>query len=156
MITVAVREFFCEGMAKGWASGAKATEMPGLGPGFKGFIAESGGFRLVDAYCVNEESGKSAGSTTIWFRDLPVWVMGYGGWYSGEVGDFLKSALSDTYSRNVFMGGRGPVRMISDLYEYHNKVIMGNFIRFSGEERIYTGGGSGCLGYHDYWGMALW
>lgn len=121
-----------------------------------------GNFRVMDQYCVTPQSDFSAGTTTIFFQESPVWWMSYGGQYPPEVIPFLKRALAKAYSRWEFYGGRGPERYIEESLTYENHSRQGveldsigsSFDGFQGHEEIGITGGA-TLGFHHYFGMAL-
>jgi len=153
-----VEEFFFKAMLRGWAGNGKYIEIFGRA-GYKRFVFSDGDFHLVDEYCVNAESKKSFGTTTIWFRNIPVWVMTYGGWYEKWAIDFVKKALLEAYQAGIFMGGRGPTKFYpgGELI-YVNHIGLNSFGDFSGLERVSGGrkqhpGEEG--GYHQYWGVSL-
>ncbi len=127
-------------------------------PGHKEIRYEDGpDLLLVDRWCVNPDSRKSAGTTTIWYQGTPVWFMSYGGYYTEAGARFLKEALRTQYCvEGRFEGGRGP-KVCSDpvaMLLYVNKTESNEFERFRGREEV-SHLQSGSLGYHDYWGMSL-
>lgn len=114
----------------------------------------TGDFKVIDRYCVTPHSTYSAGTTTIFFKNIPVWWMAYGGFYSEQVIPFLKEALGQTYKAGLFSGGRGPKFHRSEKLIYQNFEV-GGFERFKGREEIRKRMTSQLLGYHEYFGMAL-
>jgi hypothetical protein len=140
-----IQKFFFKAMLNGYAASKSS--------GHKAEFRE-GNFRLLDCWCVNSGSLKSVGTTKIWFRGEPVWVMSYGGYYSKEVTPFLKRALHMAYESGKFVGGRG-LCVIEDELFYHNSPRLNDFSRFEGHEEILGNRGEVLLGSHDYWGMAL-
>ncbi|MDO8492103.1 MAG: DUF5680 domain-containing protein [bacterium] len=167
---------FFQAMLAGYVSGAKANEVLNM-PGHKGFEFESsdGSFRVLDCYCVYKPpidyaalehydpskpsvSKKSAGTTTIWFCDRPIWFMNYRDSYREEHVPLLKSALKRAYSQADFVGGRGQRTFQDKSAEnllYINNVESGStFENFKGHEFI-NEEPNGIVGQHDYWGMAL-
>jgi hypothetical protein len=151
-----VENIFWEAMEHGWSSGAETLTAPFL-PGYKCIPFESGNFRVEDAYSTGSPTGKSAGFTIIWFNDIPVWTMNYGGQYPKEAIPFLKLALQSAIAKKTFMGGRGPYNF---EHESHPGLIYHNypedslcFSDFSGLEEIYKSGRR--IGYHKYSGMLL-
>jgi hypothetical protein len=153
----AAQSCFFAAMQVGWAAGAKGTIVPRM-PGYKEVEYEGyAGFLVIDRYCVSS-AGKSAGTTTIWFGDDPVWFMSYGGFYPKEVVPFLKRALMSSYNQCEFVGGRGPVFYGDDSnypgLSYRNVVEKGSDFCscFRGDEHIL---GCECLAWHSYWGRAL-
>jgi len=148
------QEFFLKAMLQGWISGAEETKVPHM-PGYRTIPFRDGDLFLLDCYCVNPNSSKSAGTTTIWYRDIPVWIMQYGGFYRKSEISFLKHALRCAYESNVFIGGRGPIDYREDQLLYENSPNFDEFEGFSGIETIYRLPELEELGHHKYWGMYL-
>ena len=152
-----VEALFFTAMQTGYAG--EGPEQLGLidWPGHKEIRYEDGDFVLVDRWAVNPGSKKSAGTTTIWYQNKPVWFMSYGGFYPQEMIHFLKAALRMQYCTNGhFNGGRGP-KLIGDRAAgriYRNQPVQNDFGHFSGREEI-VDLHTGKIGYHDYWGMSL-
>lgn len=146
--------FFLKAMAQGYASDAEKTTIAEL-PGSKVIVFGENDFSLKDVYYVGDD-GKSVGATTIWHRDIPVWVMSYGGRYEKWVIPFLKTCLLAAYETGKFWGGRGPHTMQESGLTYVNMVSLshGDFTNFSGGERIHAPDGY-CHGTHWYHGMLL-
>ena len=159
VVDVAQTVFF-EAMLRGWAGGVRAVDAVGE-PGYKQIVYKTGEFRVVDCYGVSSSTGKSAGTTKIWFRDHPVWFMGYGGFYRKEDIPFLKDVLVETYKNGLFRGGRGfsECRGVAGRGEglfYTNDVnVNSSFLDFRGKERITSITEARLVGHHEYWGMAL-
>ena len=152
-----VEAVFFTAMQVGYAvEGIQKTEVADM-PGYKEIRYEDGDFLLVDRWCVNPDSQKSAGTTTIWYKNKPVWFMSYGGFYPEETIRFLKSVLRIQYCENGrFLGGRGP-KVASDPsagWIYRNRPVQNDFRNFSGREEIHNIH-TGVNGFHDYWGMSL-
>ena len=152
-----VQAFFFTAMQAGYAvegiQKAKVIDMPG----YKEIRYEDGDFLLVDRWCANPDSQKSAGTTTIWYQNKPVWFMSYGGFYPKETIHFLKSALRVQYCENgEFRGGRGLMVMSDRVagWIYTNRPVQNKFYNFSGREEIHNIH-TGVNGFHDYWGMSL-
>ena len=148
-----IQNIFFDAMRRGWACDncAKKIEVPQL-PGSKAISFEHGPLRVVDCYMTNLNF--STGTTTIWYRGRPLWVMHYGGRYEKEAIPFLKFCLRRAYTERRFYGGRGPNFMRDDRFTYVNKIERNNFRDFAGEERIFDTSGQ-CFGYHWYRGMSL-
>lgn len=148
-----IQNKFFDAMAHGWAcnADAKKIEVPQF-PGSKGILYEHGQFRVLDFYMTHFNF--STGTTIIWFRGKPLWVMHYGGRYEKEAIPFLKSCLHRAYSERRFYGGRGPYFMKNDRFTYVNRIEHNNFREFAGEERVFNSDEQ-CLGYHWYRGMSL-
>lgn len=156
-VTISVlREFFFDGMQQGWAAKGEKTTIPQL-PGAKAITYRDGNLCLVDYYFADKRTGRSAGSTVIWFRDEPAWIMHYGGYYPKGVIPFLKAALNSAYQDRIFYGGRGPVvfKEKEGPLVYFNGGALDDFARFKGREEILRAGEIRRLGWHEFCGMAL-
>ncbi|MBI5126751.1 MAG: hypothetical protein HZA80_03245 [Candidatus Taylorbacteria bacterium] len=149
-----IRHVFFEAMASGWAQDVQLTTISGF-PGSKAISFALGEFRLIDCYMVTPHSEKSAGVTTIWHLDQPVWIMHYGGWYAKLAIPFLKACLHRAYvEERHFYGGRGPDFVRDERFVYVNRIERNDFGDFAGEERIFDLSEQ-CFGYHWYRGMSL-
>ena len=151
-----VQDAFLAAMANGYAQGAPKTFIPGL-PGSHAVHFEHGDFKVMDVYFTNPDSDRSAGHTTIWHDNVPVWTMSYGGEYPEIVVPFLKECLHKAYVVDrQFYGGRGPHFMRSDRFAYVNRIRNNNwFPNFEGEESIFDLNEEHRCGYHWYKGMSL-
>ncbi len=149
-----IEAFFFRAMMAGWATDSDSSEIDCL-PGHKAILYSEGDLRLLDLYCVNPNSPKTTGTTTIWFKDVPVWVMHYGGFYKDSAIAILKNALRKTYKDGVFVGCRGPMIFQEDSLVYVNRLHIGNFGKFEGREEVFRPKDGVSLGYHEYWGMSL-
>jgi hypothetical protein len=148
------KDFFFRAMLSGWALGGKKITISEM-PGYKAIPYREGDFYLLDRWCSGPGIGKSAGATTIWFQNVPVWVMHYGGCYeSEEVVRFVKRALRVAYEGRAFFGGRGPAHLTDTELTYRNFVKFNEFRKFGGTEEV-RDHNWGLLGFHDYWGMSL-
>jgi len=155
-----IQSFFFKAMQTGYAvEGIAKTKVADM-PRYKEIRYEDGDFLLVDRWCVNSDSEKSAGTTTIWYQGKPVWFMSYGGIYPERLIPALKHALRRTYSKALFNGGRG--ESLGDFEAgvfYVNHVETNDFSQFRGREEIIVRSPGTCIGesrgYHDYWGMSL-
>jgi len=155
MVDIAeVQAFFFRAMREGYAGSGQKTEVADM-PGYKEIRFSEGDFLLVDRYCVAPNLVKSAGTTTIWFDGVPVWVMNYGGYYEEEAISILKRALSTAYQREEFFGGRGQFVFTNGGLLYTNHPRLNDFARFEGREEVFGTTGRTSLGFHDYWGMSL-
>ncbi len=157
MDVLEVRSFFFMAMSEGWAAAGDKKIVIADMPGYKALSFRDGDFYLLDRYCVNPNTLKSAGTTTIWFQGIPVWVMNYGGFYEEEEIAFLKRALLWTYQRCIFVGCRGLNGYVeglesSLLYVNH---FRGDFARFDGHEEIFRVKNGASLGFHEYEGMSM-
>ncbi|MBI3633650.1 MAG: hypothetical protein HY226_05155 [Candidatus Vogelbacteria bacterium] len=155
-----VKAFFFKAMLQGWVNGSEEFKIPDL-PGYKAIAFRDGDLYLLDRYCVNLETNMSAGTTTIWFKDSPIWVMNYGGWYSKDALKLVKKALAQAYEQELFLGGRG-VDISLDGLVYKNVVadpphLKGReqFWLFYGEEEVRNPEGNACYGWHIFSGMSL-
>ena len=149
-----VESFFFKAMMDGYAAqGSKKTKVVDM-PGYKEIRFQDGEFLLVDRWCVNPLSPKSAGTTTIWIQEFPVWVMNYGGFYEESVIALLKHVLRNTYEAHQFIGGRGPILYEEGDLVYMNHPDHNEFAEFDGDEEIFDVKGTS-FGYHKYWGMKL-
>lgn len=155
------------GLAKGYASGAKATPVPGK-PGWKYYEYAEGPWYLRDEYYVDPVSKKSCGYVVLEhdsaeYPNRLVWFMAYGGFYKKEAIPCLKGALMERYSAGVFNCGRGRLGYTDGTYVYaiqsqgkssferffaHESVMLGTFRDYGGTYYEDAGG-------HEVWGMAL-
>ncbi|MEK7552098.1 MAG: DUF5680 domain-containing protein [Patescibacteria group bacterium] len=148
-----VQEFFFDGMLAGWCgTGSPKGDIAEL-PGSRKFTFISGEFQMVDCFMVNSHSNKSSGMTIIFYRDQPVWMMHYGGWYDEKAIPFLKTCLQKAYKKRQFLGGRGPMLARGRGLFYQNQPRSSGFDDFSGEEWI--SGPTRFFGRHWYHGMSL-
>lgn len=97
---------FLEAMRQGYASGMVRMAAPVL-PGTKSTEFKRGLWRVVDTW-ISGNGGHSAGWTTMFMGDHAFWQMSYQGRYEQRALPFLKRALMENYSKNIFLGGRGP------------------------------------------------
>ena len=147
-----VMRVFFMAMQQGYAGSASKGKIADM-PGSKTIPFESGDFKLLDCYFVNGHY--SAGQTIIWDKDVPVWMMSYQGWYVKDAIPFLKQALGETYSKNEFLGGRGPNCFRSGEMIYINTVEPPNdFRHFRGREEVF-GRHDLSIGWHEYQGLFL-
>lgn len=156
-------QFFFDAMVRGWVAKAENKFIPEL-PGVKAIPYRFEGtgdikdFYLLDWYVATKESDVSAGSTMIWSKDKPIWVMHYGGSYQERAIDFLKAVLARAYERREFFGGRGqPFCMMPEWgMVYINRIVPNSkFTSFEGREEIFDYCTRESLGWHKYWGIAL-
>lgn len=160
LLTDPIKAFFFKAMQAGYAvEGIKKAKVVDM-PGYKEIRYEDGEWLLVDRWCVNPDSEKSAGTTTIWHEGRPVWFMSYGGYYPEHLVPALKKALRLTYEKDTFNGGRG--ENVGDFEAgifYVNTIERGDFSDFRGREEISTRSSESCVGetagYHEYWGISL-
>ncbi|MEK9174669.1 MAG: hypothetical protein AAB725_01735, partial [Patescibacteria group bacterium] len=125
-------------------------------PGYKVMTFEKEKFVLVDSYCKSGEflHSKSAGTTTIWHDNVPVWWMSYGGYYEKSAIPFLKQSLLLAYGIHEFVGGRGMLFHSDGSMIYINHPEINEFSFFRGREEVIDLS-AGSLGEHVYWGMSL-
>jgi hypothetical protein len=118
-----------------------------------------GDYVVQDHYVVTPLSDYSAGTTTIFYKSFPVWLMAYGGYYPKDAIPFLKEALAKAYKMSQFLGGRGPEAYVETSVglEYNNTFVSGDdsFLWFEGHEYIWSKGVGKALGTHKYFGMSL-
>lgn len=154
-------EFFFLGVMKGWAGGDEGSPLPkneGT-PGMEewrqtiyqddiGFA----GYKLIDRWGRDPDSGKPSGSVTIEHWGNLAWGMWCGGGsYKKEVLPFLREALLAGYYEKKFYGGRGPGAYRKGNLLYVNQ-FGGDFSRFRGKEFIQHAETGEEYGGHDYWG----
>lgn len=153
-----IQEFFFKAMQEnGYSEGGQKIKIPDM-PGYKALPFRDGDFSLLDCWCVTPHSQRSAGTTTIWYKDDPVWWMRYNGWYTEEGILFLKRALRITAENKQWFGGRGPLEFDEDGLEYRNHIVFSPFSDFLGYEDIFDRRDlkvSVKLGYHAYSGFAM-
>ena len=151
-----VERFFFEAMQNSWAANGNKTRVFDM-PGFWQIEFNRGDWRCVDRWCEPKDSLFSAGATTIWYKEVPVWIMTYGGWYDAGAIEILKTALYGNYVEKIFAGCRGPriFRMLNSSLEYTNE-FKGTFAKFSGLESVGHSLTQQSLGYHNYGGMFLY
>lgn len=151
-----IQSFFFKAMAAGWAEGGQKIKIADM-PSYKAIPFRDGDFYLLDCYCVTPHSPKSAGTTTIWFQGVPVWLMNYGGFYEESAIVFLKYVLHKTYEAHQFVGGRGPLIYVNKQQQlvYVNRPRLNDFAKFEGREEIIDTKSGALLGFHEYWGMSL-
>jgi hypothetical protein len=133
-----IQQVFFLAMLRGYAKSPAKAMLPQL-PGSRVVTTVhgyGGRFRVADCWLVSNNSNLSSGTTTIWFKNEPVWVMHYGGWYDMEVIPFLKKCLLRAYRKREFYGGRGPVLVRGKDYVYENQVTDRRFEVARGEESI--------------------
>lgn len=152
-----VEKFFFRAMLRGYVSPDAGKILVSGMPGYKSIIINEGEFRLIDAWCSNIFSQKSAGITTISWRNYPVWVMNYGGYYPelSAIISLLKKALRTAYEANEFLGGRGIIECNEGGFFYKNTLSLNSFSWFKGREEIKSGKNGRIMGFHEYWGMSL-
>jgi hypothetical protein len=122
------------------------------------FRYTDGDFIVIDSYWATPNSDYSTGTTTILFRNYPIWWMSYGGHYPKEVIRFLKLAIEMQYKAGLFRGGRGPARYSDVQFTYKNiSKGTGNesFSLFSGREEIWNNKDENLLGFHEYFGISM-
>jgi hypothetical protein len=158
------KKFFFAGAMHGWAGGNDGQPIP-LEKGTPGmedwrqviYRDASGfpGYRYIDRWGRDPDSGKPSGHTLITHWDIPVWVMWCGGEpYENGAIPFLREALQAGYRENIFRGGRGPCWYEYEGLRYAN-AFQGDFARFQGSEEIRDVESRARLGGHTYSGMSL-
>ncbi len=154
------------GLAKGYASGAKAIPVPG-NPNAKYYEYTEGPWYLRDDYEIDPVTKKSIGRvrlehTSDEYPNRLVWAMSYGGQYEKDAVPCLKAALMANYEKGVFNFGRGLNEYVQGDYVYMI-ASMGppTFEKFFAREGIVRRVGSTDyeipkhVGGHAVWGMAL-
>lgn len=153
---------FFAAMKKGWSFGGESVEIVGMS-GYKGIWYFNGPWKCLDAWTETPDSNQSAGTTTIWYQpnsraaSVPVFWMGYLGWYSKEGMKTVKPALCHNYSKEIFEGGRGPARfeLPGTNLVYINKVLSNSIVFFRGEETVFDSSSNQAQGIHHYQGTSL-
>ena len=146
-----IEGIFFDAMLEGYANPkAEKAPFPGL-PGSKSITYKDGDFTVIDCYFVREGSDASHGFTLITFKDVPIWIMRYGGWYKKEVIPFLKSALMAAYRERQFFGGRGPIQFMNEekTLVYQNSGDLYPFSNFHSSEQIRSIVDGKLLGFHE-------
>lgn len=147
-----IQQFFFEAMVEGWVADAEESKVLGM-PGYRIINFARDELVLTDLFCVTPGSSKSAGTTTIWHKEVPVWVMQYGGWYMEGVIPFLKHALLETYKAKRFVGGRGRSQYCEGQLLYVNRPHVNDFSDFNGHEQVFMNDKP--MGVHHYRGMMM-
>lgn len=111
-------------------------------------------YKVVDRYYTTPNSPYSVGTTMIYFENIPIWWMSYGGFYQDRAIPFLKAALGKTYEARTFLGGRGPRTYVGEGLCYEN-IFTGDVHNFKGREEIRNQNPYELLGFHEYLGMSL-
>lgn len=157
VILEGAKQAFFKAMLDGYAGGKNRKSFKTKTPdGYTVIIFEDGEFMVEDRYCTTPHSDKSTGTTTIFFRNVAVWWMSYGGHYPKKVIPFLKEALKQAYEKGEFYGGRGPGVSMGNGMLYTNNLAYGNFKKFRGVETIHKSSRIGkLLGFHEYFGMSM-
>lgn len=132
------------------------------------YVSIDGDFRVVDRYYTRPDSDCSAGTTTIFYQNLPTWWMSYSGEYPADIIPFLKEAVGSNYQKGIFNLGRGPSEYRNGDLHYHcrsnNPGTNNTFDCFSGQEvvvRFEINKETGLrtivkgLGFHRFIGMSL-
>ena len=148
-----IQEVFFRAMLAGWANNVDVIQFADL-PGSCGHQYIDGKFKVLDQFIVNPRSNKSSGTTIIWYDQIPVWVMHYGGWYQKRAIPFLKKCLCSAYESKTFRGGRGLGCVEGKKLTYFNLIEEASTFRcFKGKEGIFAD--AKCIGNHWYRGMTL-
>jgi len=157
-----MKNFFFEGMAGGYAAGEKAaTDTPFTNWKTHDYHAKSKLWFLSDSWHAAPDSHMSNGYTTISVHAgggwRTVWQMQYWGWYEEQAIPLLLEALHATYTKGIFLGGRGPAVLTQNGLQYRNETTAHNnqFIQFEGSEKIIRIGNEELLGTHSFRGGSL-
>lgn len=135
-------EFFAA-MRRGYAA---------IDPKFEPY--QNGKWRITDSWYTTFLSDRSGGEVVIKCNGETVWMMQYFGQYEKLATPCLKAALRDAYTRNEFIGGRGPDGFRHDGMTYFNTQKPEEapiFDLFRGQEWITRADGQE-LGFHCYQG----
>jgi hypothetical protein len=144
---------FFEAMKSGYI-GESAGKRAGEFPGSNILEYSFNDWKVVDSYIVSPISTHSGGTTTIYYGEIPIWMMQYLGWYQKEAIPCLKTALRQSYVAGHYHGGRGPVTHLHEGYLYSNQVRENDFWnRTVGQETIFSPQGID-VGQHIY--QAMW
>ena len=144
---------FFEAMKQGYAAAPLKGAMEGM-PHSKTIEYTFEDWRVLDVYQTSPISDRSGGTTTLFFENVPIWMMQYLGKYDKKTIPCLKAALLQNYEKEVYEGGRGPeVYHHEDGLVYYNQVDQNDFFgRTWGTESIFSP--TGILGSHRY--QASW
>jgi hypothetical protein len=145
--------YFFKAMRTGYVVGSKTLNNFPF-PGWKTVRHKDGSFSLTDTWISTPYSNRSSGVTTIYYKDVPIWVMHYGGWYEKEADYVLRAALKWSYEQGEFTGGRGPEEFETSYMRYTNVLARNRFVNFEGIEKI-VGKGTGTL-YGTHWYRGEW
>jgi hypothetical protein len=155
-----IEKIFFEAMIDRYAGrNKKSIKIKGSdGDNIISFISEN--FKVLDRCFITPYSKKIAGTIVILRDNIPIWFMSYSGYYPAKVNSFLKSALQQTYKKELFLGGRGPHEYSNKVFVYRNYPFSSTprgsrFSSFSGHEAIYNKKTSESLGFCDYRGIFL-
>ncbi|MCX6712951.1 MAG: DUF5680 domain-containing protein [Candidatus Vogelbacteria bacterium] len=154
---IEVLDAFFDAMLAGYTAETKPAKVPVPElPGAKCTKFTQGRYQVIDLWWTGVDPRHSFGQTIITRDGVPIWQMGYAGWYEPEAIPFLKEALRETYAKRIFLGGRGPVHYQKTL-EYCNRIdIDQSWKKFQGREDVYQRSKqSKLLGYHEYRGGLL-
>lgn len=151
---------FFKGMLEGYVNKKHSTSNLRSGtvvlPGWKTYKYRDHGYLLVDMWHTNPNLPHSTGVTILYFENMPIWVMHYGGWYHDDAISTLRHALKWNYERNLFVGGRGPTSFSTTDKTYQNQVAeSSSFINFDGSESVFDNERNKLLGEHWYRGQWL-
>ncbi|MEI8123951.1 MAG: DUF5680 domain-containing protein [bacterium] len=153
----AMKVFF-KAMLAGYAGGCDSDKVVKVKTpdGYTTITFTDGDFVVVDRYCVTSYSDFSAGTTTIFYKENPVWIMFYAGKYPEKVIPFLKESLVEQYKQWGFRGGRGYRFRYNRHYKYTNEgECLSSFTKFKGREEISTRLRGKSLGFHEYCGVSM-
>lgn len=160
--TARIQEAFFEGMRNGYITGIKGIPVRNM-PGYRQVITKFENWKVTDMWIAKSHGVFSAGITTIFHKNTPVWFMSYEGWYKdGGALSFLKTVLSKAYTSEEFCGCRGASNFSQciDGRFYCNRWD-GSFKMFKGIEKMYLDqkhlyrSRKKVIGMHTYRGMIL-
>lgn len=144
------KEFFFEAMLEGYVKGGQVPGSIMNFPGSRSFHHWHDNWCLCDMFTIAPPSHVSAGTTYIWYRSTPVWMMQYNGYYRPPAVPTLTAALRDAYSERKFFGGRGPAVFAGQGNRFYVNRYEGEFETSAhGEEMIYDSNAA-VIGLHRY------
>ena len=148
------REVFFKAHLAGYAGDGEGSVKTKSADGKVSIEFVDGDYRVLDEYYTTPHSDYSFGTTIIFYKDAPVWMMYYGGCYKKEIIPFLKEALGKAYETNSFFGGRGIKTYVVGALHYQN-FPMGTWDDFKGSEEIRIYETREKLGFHESGGRSL-
>jgi len=151
-----IEKAFFIGMRNGYVTGLKGVPVRNM-PGYRMVATKYGDWKVTDMWATIRHKEDSAGVTTVFYKNTPVWVMSYEGWYTGLYTiSFLKKVLSNAYNNEEFYGCRGCPKYYEPFcgMEYTN-TFRGRFKKFNGKESIKRIRDKEYMGEHTYRGGIL-
>jgi hypothetical protein len=156
LILLRAKKVFFAAMMDGYAGNRyKKSVKVKTDDGYTTITFVSGDYKVVDRYCTNEHSNKSAGTTTIHFKNSPIWWMWYSGFYKERAIPFLLATLKQSYKKRIWNGGRGPRSWYDSNLMYMTDGELKDFSDFEGREEISVRETDEIIGVHNFGGMSL-